>query len=101
MARDAGLSDIEIAWIAWGPDAPTWSTPDAAVLRAVDEILLHGSISDPTWAALSENLTSEQVLDVIFTAGSYAMLAAMVSSLGIELDEDLRSAVAVLTDPSP
>jgi alkylhydroperoxidase family enzyme len=100
MARDAGLSNIEIAWVAWGPDAPTWSASDASVLRAVDELVSDGVIKDTTWTALSEHLDHRQILDVIFTAGSYAMLASMLNSLGIALDDDLRSAVAVLTNPS-
>jgi alkylhydroperoxidase family enzyme len=100
MARDAGLSDIEIPWIAWGPDAPTWSVGDARLLRAVDELVLVGAMGDSTWAQLAEHLNGEQILDVIFTAGSYAMLASMLDSLGIELDDDLRSGIATLTDPS-
>ena len=100
MARDAGLSDIEISWIAWGPDAPTWSRKDSSVLRAVDELVLDGVIGETTWTALSEHLDGQQILDVIFTAGSYAMLASMVGSLGIQLDDDLRIAVAELTNPS-
>lgn len=100
MARDAGLTDIEISWIAWGPDAPTWGTSDASVLRAVDELVLDGVIGDGTWAALAEHLDSLQILDVIFTTGSYAMLASLLGSLEIPLDDDLRTGIAVLTDPS-
>jgi alkylhydroperoxidase family enzyme len=33
LARDAGLSDLEIAWIAWGPDAPFWSEFESGLLR--------------------------------------------------------------------
>jgi alkylhydroperoxidase family enzyme len=98
MARDAGLSDIEISWIVWGPDAPTWSTEEAGLLRAVDELVREGVITDSTWACLSMHLDSQQILDVIFTAGSYAMLASMLGSLDIDLDDDLRSAVEALTD---
>lgn len=100
MARDAGLSDVEISWIVWGPDAPTWSRDDASVLRAVDELVLDGVVRGTTWAALIEHLDDQQILDVIFTAGSYAMLASMLDSLGIELDDDLRCALDVLTNPS-
>lgn len=92
-AKDAGLSDSEIAWIAWGPDAPAWSTIDAAVLRAVDDLERDGVIGDDTWAELSNHLDVKQILDLIFTAGSYGMLASMVDSLGIELDSDLREAL--------
>jgi hypothetical protein len=51
----------------------------------------------PPWTVLSAHLDTEQILDVIFTAGSYTALAWMVRSLGIALDDDLREALA---DPS-
>lgn len=90
VAADAGLSEREIPWIAWGPEAPCWSEIDAAVLRAVDELEHDGVIGDDTWATLLGDLDVQQILDLIFTAGSYGMLAWMVASLGVELDDDLR-----------
>lgn len=93
VAADAGLTDGEIGWIIWGPDAQCWSETDASVLRAVDDLEGDGVISDDTWAALSAHLDLQQILDLIFTAGSYGMLAWMVASLGVELDDDLRESV--------
>ncbi|HTQ18682.1 carboxymuconolactone decarboxylase family protein [Mycobacterium sp.] len=93
LARDAGLTDVEIAWIAWGPDAPFWDGRDASVLRAVGELDRGGVITDETWAALVEHLDAQQILDIIFTAGAYATIAWMVQSLGIELDDDLRESL--------
>jgi alkylhydroperoxidase family enzyme len=83
LARDAGLTDLEIAWIAWGPDAPVWDELDASLLRAVGELDRDGLIADETWAVLVEHLDARQILDVIFTAGTYAMIASMVESLGV------------------
>jgi alkylhydroperoxidase family enzyme len=93
VAADAGLSETEIAWVAWGPDAPIWNSADAQVLRAVDELDRDGVIGDDTWSQLSNHLDPQQILDLIFTAGSWAMLAWMVASLGVELDDDLRDAL--------
>jgi hypothetical protein len=84
------LSDLEIAWIAWGPGAPIWSDLEAGLLRAVGELDRDGVIADGTWAVLIEHLDARQILDVIFTAGAYATIAWMVESLGVELDDDLR-----------
>jgi alkylhydroperoxidase family enzyme len=93
LARDAGLTDLEISWIAWGPDAPFWDEVESALLRAVDELVGDGVIGDPTWTVLSAHLDYQQLLDVIFTAGSYTMLAWMMRSLGITLDDDLCEAL--------
>jgi alkylhydroperoxidase family enzyme len=94
LARDAGLTDLEIGWIAWGPEAPVWGELDASLLRAVGELDRDGAIADGTWTVLIQHLDARQILDVIFTAGAYTTIAWMVESLGIDLDDDLREGLA-------
>jgi alkylhydroperoxidase family enzyme len=89
MARDAGLTDEEIGRIAYGPDAPFWSDLDAALLRAVDELISDGAISDRTWRTLRTDLDTRQLLDVIFTVNAYDGLARLFRSLDLELDDDI------------
>ena len=88
IARDAGLSDEEIGRIAYGPDAPFWSELEAALLSAADELLLGGTISEPTWNALSQEFSDQQLLDLIFTVGGYDTLAKVFESLQLEIEED-------------
>lgn len=95
IAGDVGISRAEVAQIAWGPDSALWSPADAALLRTADELVADGVISDATWATLAENLSTQQILDVIFTVGAYETLGWMLRSFGVELDEDVR---AHLTD---
>ncbi len=66
-----------------------WDDVDASLMRAVDGLVEHGSISDDTWTVLRTHLDNQQILDVIFTAGAYTTVAWMVESLGIALDDDL------------
>lgn len=89
VARDAGLTDEEIGRIAYGPDAPFWSDLDAAMLRAVDELIVDGSIGTPTWQSLAAELDTQQLLDLIFTVGSYDTLARMFSSLQLDIDDGI------------
>ena len=93
LAEEAGLDDQEIARIADGPDAPGWSTEDAAMVRAVDELVADAMISDATWAVLSETMDEHQLMDLVFTVGAYDLLAMAFRSFGVELDEDLRPGV--------
>jgi alkylhydroperoxidase family enzyme len=90
LAGDAGLADDEIARIAEGPDAPGWAPLDAALLRAVDELVGGASIGDDTWAALTAELDDEQLLDLVFTVGAYDMLAMALGAVRVDLDDDLR-----------
>jgi alkylhydroperoxidase family enzyme len=89
IGRAVGLSDADIDRIADGPDAPGWSPADATLLRAVDE--LHGDafLSDATWQALAERYSTQQIMDVIFTVGQYALVSMALNSLGVQLDEGL------------
>ena len=90
LGADVGLSDDEIARIAEGPDADDWPAIDAAMVRAVDELLADAKISDTTWTTLAEELDVHQLMDLVFTVGAYDALAMAFRSFGVELDEDLR-----------
>ena len=90
IAGDVGISRTELAQIAWGPDSALWSKEDAAILRVADDLITDGTISDSTWTALTGFLSTQEILDAIFTVGAYETLGWMLRSLGIELDEDVR-----------
>lgn len=53
-------------------------------------MITDGTISDSTWTALTGFLSTQEILDAIFTVGAYETLGWMLRSLGIELDEDVR-----------
>lgn len=87
IGKAAGLSDEEIERIKAGADAEGWSEPEAAVLRAVDELHAEAFISDPTWRALSSHFNQQQMLDLIFAVGQYNLVSMALNSLGVRRDE--------------
>jgi alkylhydroperoxidase family enzyme len=89
LGRDVGLTDEEISRVAFGPDAPFWDELDAALLRAVDELVDDGVIGDSTWAILAADLDAQQLLDLIFTVGAYETLAWMMRSFDLAIDDDI------------
>ncbi len=90
LAGDAGLDEDEIERIAEGPEAPGWAPLDRAMVRAVDELIGDGSVSDATWNALAAELDEQQLMDLVFTVGAYEILAMAFRSFDVELDDDLR-----------
>ncbi|OHV56167.1 carboxymuconolactone decarboxylase family protein [Pseudofrankia sp. BMG5.36] len=98
IGRDAGLTDEEIGRIAWGPNAPFWTPLEAALLRAADELIADGTISTPTWAVLAGELDSQQLLDVIFTVGTYETIAWMMRSFDLDFDDELIRLHSAATD---
>lgn len=81
----AGLTADEIERLKSGPDAG-WSAPDAALIRASDE--LHGDhfITDATFAELRRHFSERQVMDLVFTAGQYTQVCMMLNTFGVPLD---------------
>lgn len=90
FAKDAGLTDAEIARIKDGPDATGWTPFEAALLRAADELHTDAMISDQTWAALSERYTTKQLMDVVFTVGQYNLVSMALNTFGVQLDKGVK-----------
>ncbi len=89
MSRSAGLTPEDFERIKSGPDAAGWDELDAALLRAVDELLDDAMLSDDLWNALASHLSTEQLTDAIFTVGHYNMLAMALNSLGIQREPNV------------
>jgi alkylhydroperoxidase family enzyme len=85
--KTVGLTDDEILRITRGPDDPGWSSFDAAVVRAADELHNDAIISDATWSVLSERYNEKQLMDVIFTVGQYNLASWALNSLGVQLEK--------------
>ncbi len=86
IGKRCGLSDDEILRIKKGAEAG-WSAPDAALIRASDELHKDQFISDATWAALGKHFTQKQCMDVVFTVGQYTQVSMFLNSFGVQLDE--------------
>lgn len=80
------LSADEVSRIAEGPDHPSWSQTEAALLRACVETRSDGRISERTWQTLAAQYGTNQLLDIVFTIGQYGLIASALNSLGVELE---------------
>ncbi len=89
IARQAGMSDEEIRSAKTGPDTPGLSELDRLLLAATDELHADAHVTDATWAGLSQLLTTQQLMDVVFTVGQYNLVSMALNSFGVQLDEGL------------
>jgi 4-carboxymuconolactone decarboxylase len=85
-AKNIGMTREEIEAIKSGADAPVWSTFERYVLRAVDQLRNDVAIDDETWNVLAKHLDRRQLLDFLFTVGSYAMLAMVLNGIRVQLE---------------
>ena len=83
LARSAGLTESEIVRVVEGPQARGWSAPDAALLRAADELRTSSRIASGTWSALREFLTEQQLIELPFVVGQYHLVAFTLRSLEV------------------
>lgn len=52
-------------------------------------MIIDGGITTPTWQILSTEFDVRQVLDLIFTAGGYDILARLFKSFELAMDDDI------------
>jgi len=82
-ARDAGLSDVEIAAVREkGADGP-WTPIEAALLRAADELHATTDVSDANWSVLAGHYGEDALVEILFVVGQYTMLSMVANAAGI------------------
>ena len=89
IARKAGLDDNGIKSAKIGPEASGISELDKLLLMATDELHSDAFISDRTWNSMSEHLSEEQMMDVVFTVGQYNLVSMALNSFGVQLDDGI------------
>lgn len=82
-----GLDQDDILRLTKSPDAPGWSEWDRTLVTAVDELHDDAFISDATWQKLTQNYSTEQIMDFVFTVGQYNLVSMALNTLGVQLDD--------------
>jgi alkylhydroperoxidase family enzyme len=90
QAGVVGISAEEVQRVRTAPQGDEWSALERALLAAADELLAQARIGDATYAVLSAELDTQQLMDVVFTVGAYEVFAMALRTFDVELDEDLR-----------
>jgi len=84
---DAAFGPAEFGALAEGAEAPVWRPADAALIRAADELYVDAGVGAATWEALLAHYDERQILDVVFMASNYLLLAMALNAFGVQLDE--------------
>ena len=88
IARRAGLADETILAAATG----TWGgldDLDQVLLTATDSLVDRQGVDDELWSRLTAHLSTEQVIDVLYTVGQYLTIATVINTLGVRTEGDL------------
>jgi 4-carboxymuconolactone decarboxylase len=88
IARRAGLADQTILAAATG----SWDgldELDQVLLTATDSLVDRQGVDDELWNRLTAHLSTEQVIDVLYTVGQYLTIATVINTLGVRVEGDL------------
>jgi 4-carboxymuconolactone decarboxylase len=83
--RMTNITSEEIERTIIGSTAPGWSAHDAAILRAVEEMLSDAMITDETWATLIQSWDEPQLLEFPILVGQYLGVAFLQNSIRARL----------------
>lgn len=98
---NCGLSPEMYAPIQNGQDDPYFTPLERVVMLATEELVRNHKIGEGNWQALMAEWNKQQMLDFMFTVGSYAMIAGVMRSTGAERQADLLALAEKYGAPSP
>jgi len=90
LSLQLGLTPQDFEAVRIGPEAPGWSEPERAVLRAVEQLRDRSDLDDAAWDALARHFDRHQMMDFLFTVGTYLLLALAFNAMRIELEPELQ-----------
>jgi AhpD family alkylhydroperoxidase len=90
MARAAGVTDEELRSLARWQESELFSEPERAALELM-EAILDGVSPGAVLGRLSEHFDAKARVELIVTAGMYAMVPRVIDALRLPLDEHQRS----------
>ncbi len=84
-----GLSGEDFEPVKAGPDSSYWNEQEQAVLAATDQLVVTSNLDDDSWKRLSAFLDRRQIMDFLFTVGTYVQLAMVLNAIRVEREPEL------------
>jgi alkylhydroperoxidase family enzyme len=90
-AEQCGLSEAHIMELTLGnPSERLWTVTERAIIRMVDELHHHCTVSDTTWSLLQARWSHAEVVQLILAASFYHMAAFFLNSMAVPLEQGSR-----------
>lgn len=88
--RDGILDEDDIGRITRDGTAAGWSDLEQLLIAAVDQMHCRACIEEDTWRALTQTFTTQQMVDLTFTIGSYVLAGMYMNCFGLPLPPGLK-----------
>lgn len=87
IGRAVGLSDEQLRAIERGAADPVLTPAQQAIMRFADDVVLNVRASDTTLAEARKYVDDSALVDLIMVIGCYMMVARLLETTGVEIDE--------------
>lgn len=87
ISRQLGMSDDKIRAIHEGPEAKAFSPLEAKVMRFTDDIVRNVRASDATFNALKDELSLQELQELVLTIGYYMMVSRFLETFDVDIEE--------------
>ncbi len=94
LFKMCGYSDAQLAALPEWKTSTLFDDQQRSVLGYVEEMAHGGDVDDPTFAALENNFTPQQIVELTKTIGSYYANGLLTKALRIQVETDGRETVA-------
>ena len=84
-----GLEPQLFAALQAGASDPYFTEFERAVIHATEDLVRDRLVSDTHWKALAHQWSNKQLLDFLFTVGTYVCIAGVMRSTGVQREDDL------------
>jgi 4-carboxymuconolactone decarboxylase len=101
IARQVGIPDEQIAAVQAGRlDDPSLGDGERAVLSFAREVVAGPRVNDATFGAVAAVLSPQEIVELLLTVGNYLMLARVMTTLELELDDPAGAQVLASSERS-
>lgn len=83
VARRVGMGEADLSAVVEGAASRHWTPAEAALVRAVDELMAENRVSDSTWATLAAQHEPAALVDFLWLAGQFLTIAWILNGLQI------------------
>ena len=88
-AERCGLTAEQVRDLTLGPTASNtlWTEAERCIVRMVDELHHHSTVSDATWAQMRRHWPDDQIVELILASSFYHMAAFFLNSTAVPLED--------------
>ena len=82
-----GVTDEEIAAVTRPLNCHAWAEEDRILLQMTDDLHADDCVSDATWAELTANWNTQEIMEFVTSALCYRVVSGFLNTFGVELDD--------------